>query len=244
MDWYNEWVAARKCLQKTESLLGHMEKIQLAGLASLSDKQAAARRTWMETVSLESKRRVMEKKESDICWRNKEAEQGQRSLTIQSLKRSLVKMRERVETTTRVARTKLSEEQFWSERRKLKEETQRLRRKEQCRSRQKLKNIRRREENCAKHVICRWARSFQTHLQSQGSRRRDKLTSERVVETGRVVETETEVRDREDPVSKRSELMRKVEQMNGEIRKTKDSIVTKKMVTVYGDLVINEDEHK
>ena len=209
MDWYKEWVAARKCLQKTESLLGHMEKVQLAGLASLSDEQAAARRQWMEIVSLESKRRLIEKRGSEICWRNREAEQGQRSLTIQSLKRSLVKMRERVETATRVARTKLSEEQFWSERRKLKEETQRLRRKEQCRSRQKLKNIRRREENCAKHVICRWARSFQAHLQSQGSRRRDRQTSERVVETGRVGETETEVRDREDRVSRRSELMRK-----------------------------------
>ena len=84
-------MAARKCLQKAESLLGHMEKVQLATLASLSDEQAAVRRTWMETVSLESKRRLMEKKGSDICWRNKEAEQGQRSLTIQSLKRNLVK---------------------------------------------------------------------------------------------------------------------------------------------------------
>ena len=86
-----EWVAARKCLQKAESLLGHMEKVQLATLASLSDEQAAVRRTWMETVSLESKRRLMERKGSEICWRNKEAEQGQRSLTIQSLKRNLVK---------------------------------------------------------------------------------------------------------------------------------------------------------
>ena len=43
-------------------------------------------------------------------------------------------------------------------------------------------------------------------------------------------------------MNRRSELLKKIEKMNSEIRKTKDGELTKKMVTIYAEVQLDKNE--
>ena len=157
-------MVAAGCYTKLKCLLNHMEAVQRKGLIALSDQQAAARRTWQEVNSPEaptSARRLMDKEARIICWRDRQAEQGQAQLTLTSLRKALSRAKLEVEETRIQALHNLAGGQFSEVERKIRVLSVRMRRKEKGRSRCKIINLEKREKSCPSHQISRWVRRYQ-----------------------------------------------------------------------------------
>ena len=88
---------------------------------------------------------------------------------MRSLGRGLVKAGKEAEAAKVQAQSKLSSGQFCKIEAKIRETTKRIKRKEQVRSAQKIKSIKRREANCNKHVICRWVRAYLRDRENRNS---------------------------------------------------------------------------
>ena len=81
----------------------------------------------------------------------------------------MVKAGREAEAAKAQAQSKLSSGQFCKMEAKIRETTRRIKKKEQVRSAQKIKSIKRREENCNKHVICRWVRAYLRDRENRNS---------------------------------------------------------------------------
>ena len=113
-----------------------------------------------------------------LCWRDKEAEQGQMQMTLASLRKALSRVRYEVEDMRAQALRSLAGSWFCEVERRIRVLSKRMRRKEKGRSRLKIENLERREKSCHKHQVCRWVRNYQRQQEQVKKRVKRKIKNE------------------------------------------------------------------
>ena len=134
--------------------------------------------------------------------------------------------------TRREAATNLNHFRFAAWRSEISRRSRVVRHQETMRLHRKRKWIEKKKDDCTRHTICRWMRSFWEN-------------EERQREVSEVVEEE-EVEEKEE--GKRTALQEAqrlevvMEKINLEIKKEDDKTIRDKLVTIYGGLDLDEDE--
>ena len=102
------WAAACVAEGGVRMLVKHRDKLWSRGLITLSDQQAAAKRTWQELLVKETVRDQACSK----CWRDKNAEIVQSKLTDETLKRNLTSLQMKAERWREEAFSVLTLQQY------------------------------------------------------------------------------------------------------------------------------------
>ena len=117
MEWWTYWTDNIELLARLEILVEHSRILINHGLVDMHDEVSSARREYKDIVGPSRKldlSDVLRKKDRGWCWRNKESEGIQASLSLKSLEGGLAKARKNCEGAQEVAHSRLGLSSSWS----------------------------------------------------------------------------------------------------------------------------------
>ena len=165
------WAAACMAEIGVRVLIQHRDRLRSRGLITLSDQQAAAKRTWQELLTKEE---VSDQAWSK-CWRDRSAEIVQSKLTDETLKRNLSSLQMKVNKWKSEAFSVLSLQRYRDIEDHIRITTQSARVKDKIQSLRRVKNLEKRNRDCSKHLVCRWVRNhWRKNREARGESDRDR----------------------------------------------------------------------
>ena len=139
-------------------LVQHQEKLVRLGLLTNLDEVAAARRSWQRLMGPTGVNffKIEQDRDGKKCWKHLLSGRDQALLSLRALKEGLVKAKERRFLAQSEAKLCMTERKYQSKKEGIKRKCDLVKHKESKRLSKKEMNIKRRNSDCRKHVLCNW----------------------------------------------------------------------------------------
>ena len=160
--------AIREQVVRLQELVQSQQRLLSQGIVLHSDESASAIRRFQFITGPSNLVQISEELRKGVkkCWRHKPSDISQAEMSLNLLRQGLAKSNKLFLDLRLEARARLNHSQYWSLMERIGEKSRQSRSKEQKKLRYKEKNLKRRSEDCGRHILCRWMRGFSQTLRN------------------------------------------------------------------------------